>query len=147
MSANNTQIGGKHYKSEYQHWDFVQDMGLGYLIGCATKYVARHRKKNGKQDLEKAVHYINKHTETNRGETHKNTTKRKTINCFVADNNIGQREAWVVEYLCKGRNNDALMVMQDLIEEYEEDEEFHKRQEEEEYAGMANPFGYEGGEL
>lgn len=62
-SANDRQVGGEHYRksgSEYQHWDFVVDAGLGYLEGCATKYLARHASKNGRQDLEKAAHYVQK---------------------------------------------------------------------------------------
>ena len=60
MSANDRQVGGSHYRSEYQHWDFINDARLGYHAGNATKYIARHRDKNGKQDLQKALHYIDK---------------------------------------------------------------------------------------
>jgi hypothetical protein len=60
-NANDRQHGGDHYKKrEYQHWDFVCDLNLDYLLGCASKYVARWRDKNGKEDLEKAVHYLEK---------------------------------------------------------------------------------------
>lgn len=58
--SNDYQIGGDHYRIDYQHWDFVCDTKLHYLLACATKYIARYDKKNGSQDLEKAVHYINK---------------------------------------------------------------------------------------
>lgn len=58
MNANDRQVGGDHYKTGgAQHWDMF---GPEYLIGCATKYVARWRKKNGVQDLEKALHYSEK---------------------------------------------------------------------------------------
>lgn len=63
-SANEKQIGGEHYKSEYQHWDFVKDLELPYLHGCATKYVTRAFKKNGEEDLRKAIHYVDKILET-----------------------------------------------------------------------------------
>lgn len=60
-SANDRQVGGSHYKArKYQHWDFVCDTGLHYLLGCFTKYVSRWRDKNGVQDLEKSMHYIHK---------------------------------------------------------------------------------------
>ena len=39
MQANKKQIGGEHYKSEYQHWDWVAETNQGYLMGCATKYI------------------------------------------------------------------------------------------------------------
>jgi len=59
MSALNTQIGGTHYKNfEYQPADFLQDAGLGWCESNVIKYVARHRFKNGEQDLDKAIHYL-----------------------------------------------------------------------------------------
>lgn len=60
MSANDQQVGGSHYKTSYEHWDFVLATGMGYLEGNATKYVARWRKKGGIADLRKALHYLNK---------------------------------------------------------------------------------------
>lgn len=54
------QEGGDHYQAEYQHWDWVIDIGMGYLPGNATKYVSRWRKKNGIADLKKALTYIEK---------------------------------------------------------------------------------------
>lgn len=55
-----SQEGGDHYQAEYQHWDWVHDIGMGYLPGNATKYVSRWQKKNGLQDLKKAMTYIDK---------------------------------------------------------------------------------------
>ena len=59
---NEVQVGGTHYKTAYQHWDFMADITRSpeYYVGCATKYLVRWRGKNGLQDLEKAVHYIEK---------------------------------------------------------------------------------------
>jgi len=66
--ANERQIGGEHYKREgqLQHWDWAIQLGLGYLEGSATKYVSRWRNKNGRQDLEKALHFIEKLVEAAR---------------------------------------------------------------------------------
>lgn len=60
MNANDRQVAGTHYRSEYQHWDLVPDLGLGYFEGQITKYTTRSRGKNGKQDLEKALHFLDK---------------------------------------------------------------------------------------
>jgi hypothetical protein len=54
------QVGGDHYKGQFQHWDWVNEVGLGYLDGTCTKYIARWRKKNGREDLNKAMHYLEK---------------------------------------------------------------------------------------
>jgi hypothetical protein len=64
QSANEKQVGGTHYAGKTQHWDYVARALRGrYFEGNITKYVARHRKKNGLQDLEKALHYLDKLTE------------------------------------------------------------------------------------
>jgi len=62
MSANNKQVGGKHYKVDgEQHWDRIYRLyGRGYFVGCATKYLERFHLKNGREDLEKAIHFIEK---------------------------------------------------------------------------------------
>jgi hypothetical protein len=54
------QVGGKHYAAVFQHWDLVCDAGMGYFEGQVTKYIARWRKKNGVEDLEKALSYLDK---------------------------------------------------------------------------------------
>lgn len=59
-AANNRQVGGTHYAGAYQHWDFVIDAKLSYLEGQFTKYLDRHAKKAGRQDLEKSGHYLQK---------------------------------------------------------------------------------------
>lgn len=64
MAANDTQVGGDHYKAEAgfeQHWDRMWRLyGRGYFVGCITKYVERYHKKNGIQDLQKAQHFLQK---------------------------------------------------------------------------------------
>lgn len=60
-AANSYQVTGSHYQgTNYQHWDWTLDTGMGYLEGVATKYVARWRKKGGVVDLQKALHFVNK---------------------------------------------------------------------------------------
>jgi len=65
MSANDKQVGGSHYKKNgvdgEQHWDRIFRLyGEGYFVGCATKYIERYKDKNGKQDLQKAIHFLEK---------------------------------------------------------------------------------------
>lgn len=62
--VNSKQVGGSHYISEYQHWDWAIDMKIGPIEYAATKYISRWWKKHGPEkgveDLEKAKHYIQK---------------------------------------------------------------------------------------
>lgn len=57
--AKEIQVGGNHYKDlKIQPIEYIHANGLDYFEGNVIKYITRHRKKNGKQDLEKAKHYI-----------------------------------------------------------------------------------------
>ena len=59
MSAYDKQIGGKHYQNfSIQPSKFVIENELLFPEGYVIKYICRHRFKNGKEDLEKAVHFI-----------------------------------------------------------------------------------------
>ena len=59
MSAYDKQIGGSHYKKmKIQPSKFVIENELLFPEGSVIKYICRHRFKNGKEDLEKAVHFI-----------------------------------------------------------------------------------------
>lgn len=62
-SANSKQVGGQHYKTPIQHWDFVHANDLDYFQGQITKYVCRWKRKNGVQDLRKAQHFLEKYIE------------------------------------------------------------------------------------
>ena len=59
MSAYKKQIGGSHYlKFKIQPSRFVVENKLLYPEGNVTKYILRHQNKGGKEDLEKAKHFI-----------------------------------------------------------------------------------------
>lgn len=54
-----TQVGGGHYKElAIQPAEFCQRNGLGFCESSVVKYVTRHRDKNGRQDIEKAIHFL-----------------------------------------------------------------------------------------
>ena len=59
MSAYDKQVGGSHYrKMKIQPSKFVIENELLFPEGNVIKYICRHRYKNGKEDLEKAIHFI-----------------------------------------------------------------------------------------
>lgn len=110
MSAANTrQVGGSHYASPYQHWDFVHDAKLDYFQAQVTKYVYRWRKKNGTEDLSKAAHVLQKYIELRglRGYVRSmwDTLWRAGV-CgyrrftlaekFIAENSVGDAEAAII---------------------------------------------------
>lgn len=59
MSALDIQSGGHHYKDmAIQPIEYIYGNGLGYLEGNVIKYVSRHDRKNGAEDIKKAIHYL-----------------------------------------------------------------------------------------
>ncbi len=57
--ADIKQVGGSHYKDmEIQPIDFITKNNLSYIQGNVIKYVCRYKDKNGVEDLEKAMHYL-----------------------------------------------------------------------------------------
>ena len=59
MKPYDKQIGGSHYqKFKIQPSKFAIENELLYPEGCVIKYILRHRLKGKKQDLEKAIHFI-----------------------------------------------------------------------------------------
>lgn len=59
QSALDKQVSGNHYKDcGIQPIEYIHANGLSYLEGNVIKYTTRHSKKNGKADIEKAIHYL-----------------------------------------------------------------------------------------
>lgn len=59
MKASDKQVGGAHYKDmAIQPGEFIRANGIGWYEGNAIKYICRHNAKNGRQDIEKAIHYL-----------------------------------------------------------------------------------------
>jgi hypothetical protein len=53
------QVGGDHYKqTTLQPWDVISAWSLDPWLANVIKYVQRHQRKNGREDLLKAVHYL-----------------------------------------------------------------------------------------
>ncbi len=57
--STSKQVGGDHYRTmTIQPVEFIHANGIGYMEGSVIKYVSRHRAKGGRQDLEKAIHFL-----------------------------------------------------------------------------------------
>ena len=56
--ATDKQIGGNHYKNfKIQPIEFITKNKLSFIQGCVVKYICRFDRKNGKEDLDKIIHY------------------------------------------------------------------------------------------
>lgn len=59
MSALDKQVSGNHYKDKgIQPVVYILANNLGFCEGNVIKYVTRHKSKNGRADIEKAIHYL-----------------------------------------------------------------------------------------
>lgn len=59
MSAKDSQIGGDHYRHmPIQLTEFCQRNQLNFCESNVIKYVCRHRQKHGREDILKAIHYL-----------------------------------------------------------------------------------------
>lgn len=119
-SANDRQVGGEHYKAAFQHWDFVIEAKLSYLEGCATKYLARWRKKNGLQDLEKALHYVDKMLETVKGEQLNMgaTLERSRLTArFCEEGGVDPRDTLPLSLICTWATRPHLELARQAIEQ------------------------------
>lgn len=64
MPANDTQVGGGHYKSKgVEPWDVVALNDLDPFQADILYYVMRWKEKGGIEDLEKASHWLAKYIE------------------------------------------------------------------------------------
>ena len=60
MSALQQQVDGNHYKGlKIQPIEFCYHNGIPSIEASVIKYVVRHRNKNGKLDIKKAIHLLN----------------------------------------------------------------------------------------
>ena len=58
-SALDRQPGGCHYKDmAIQPVEFITANNIPYREANVIKYACRHQNKNGLQDIEKAIHYL-----------------------------------------------------------------------------------------
>lgn len=114
MDANATQVGGTHYMTKFQHWDFILMLNLPYLPAQVTRYIARWKKKNGRQDLEKAYHYMNKFIEQ---ELANHETTLMLMKNFIRDNELGTEEKSVFNMLVNYHlgDGDRLYMARDAI--------------------------------
>jgi hypothetical protein len=130
MKANDMQVGGDHYRSSLQHWDVVSQYNVPYLEGCASKYVSRWRKKNGLQDLQKALHFTTKLKEVIDNPELRyvhGTVPFQVIERFVIANDLEMNERHVLLMLWSWSSREdvasAINVLNFMIQEAERAQE------------------------
>jgi len=69
-TALNKQVSGSHYKDKgIQPIVYIHANNLGFCEGNVVKYITRHKSKAGKDDILKAIHYLELLLELEYGQT------------------------------------------------------------------------------
>lgn len=55
-----SKLDPKYYTVGIETFDYIQSHKMGFAQGNVIKYVTRYKKKNGVEDLQKALWYLNK---------------------------------------------------------------------------------------
>ena len=101
-SALNRQVGGNHYKGfAYQPVEFICKMGCNFIQGNIIKYVTRYKMKNGKQDLEKVMHYAGLGAELSPNNYVRLSRISAEVREYVRKNNLDEIVGEVVEAACR----------------------------------------------
>ena len=58
VKGKDRQVGGDHYIDfKIMPIEYISKNKLDFLEGNVVKYISRHRKKNGAEDIRKVIHY------------------------------------------------------------------------------------------
>jgi hypothetical protein len=117
-NPNDRQVGGEHYKSSYQHWDLMVDNQVPYIPAQVTKYTTRWKKKNGAQDVEKAIHYTEKLISLHRNMLSLPEPRPAIgIAKFIHENQLGNLEFLIFQILFTYTTTSELEAVSVLLEE------------------------------
>ena len=57
-NALQVQVGGDHYKNRaMQPIELITKTRCTFIQGCIWKYITRYKEKNGREDIQKCIHY------------------------------------------------------------------------------------------
>lgn len=128
MEANKRQVGGNHYQSGFQHWDWALELKLTGLPWQVTRYLTRWRKKDGVEGLEKAIHCLDKWVE------HHNQEKfifEKLTESFISANHLTENESQVLKRVLSylAGNEEHLFHAKYIIQKMLKDEKLKNKLE------------------
>lgn len=122
----------KHYNgNSIEHWDYVTELGYGYLLGCASKYVFRNRHKGSKnQDLDKVLTYCEKFVKSFNQRRRSSSYGRipidfetPAISMIIKLEDLNQYEKNLLQYIDKlniaNTHEECSSILKDIKEEIE----------------------------
>ena len=116
-SALDTQVGGRHYTMmKMQPFELITEIHADYYLGNVIKYLSRYKRKNGRQDLEKARHYI-QYMRENNVRQYLAPDWESEIRHYCKLNEM-EVEEFILLHVAVGRFDHALMRVEVLINNY-----------------------------
>lgn len=130
MRANERQEGGSHYRSLYQHWDFVEDVGLTYHEAMIVRYL--HRAKEVPLDYQKLVHFVEKEMEIRENRSPwrrfklwfyrpRHSYRRNRMQEYILANKLNELQQWILFSLIDDHLYLALFYAKRLMNSSKED--------------------------
>lgn len=125
-SSLEIQVGGAHYKDmKMQPIELIAQLNLDFFHGNFVKYISRYKNKNGKQDLEKCLHYIQLREELIgnplNGITFRRLSEKVDVRESVAEycniNDLSPRIYGAISYFLVERYDLAKEIVQRIIKE------------------------------
>jgi hypothetical protein len=114
MSELERQIGGNHYmRYKVQPIEMFAALNWNYFQSSIAKYILRYKYKNGKEDLEKALHVAHLALELNvqsQGELNE-----KYIITFAKKNNINKTITALLQAIDNDEYNTIITYLQAII--------------------------------
>ena len=84
MSALDKQVSGSHYKQfKIQPIEFITKNNIPFIEGNVIKYICRWRDKNGLEDLDKVIHYVELLKELENGRTKRTYGSKARVKTLI----------------------------------------------------------------
>ena len=99
---------------KYQPFELIRRTGIDFFCGNVVKYVSRYKNKNGVEDLQKAMHYIQYMREKNVWQ-HPVVDWEIDLKMYCTANNIGKLEYSIMESTIRCNYHNALSYIAELI--------------------------------
>jgi len=84
MSALDKQVSGSHYKQfKIQPIEFITKNNIPFIEGNVIKYICRWKDKNGLEDLDKVIHYVELLKELEHGKSKRSHGSEARVKTFI----------------------------------------------------------------
>ncbi len=121
MDALTKEVGGSHYMGGYQPVELFAKLSLNGFQSNVAKYVTRHLKKNGLEDIKKALHYVELAIQLKPFALSTLMPKEyveKEVFQFASTNILGEHEHLAIYYICIGEYDHCIEELNMLAEWY-----------------------------